>query len=530
MLSVIARHDWPIDSGLHQQSVALLRDVSCGIQVGVEVSSASVAFEPIAVPLTEGVAPTTQLAGVSCPCHDECATVRSELIVEEPFKLGERPSIEPTIMPFLPSCRTSSSDVGEVFHRDGIVSLGEFFADAVVRVSLKPLFSSAQAAEMSLGAASANRLQRRPRMSVSSSDVAQFLAVEELCVGRDKDVVDASVDANARRDSLSRNVWEFRDEFEHDVSGACRPDTHRRDTQCLVLLEVHRDAHGESLAALERGDADFVLEQFWSECAQIVANRGEAALERQLPALLSLEHVGGAVSCALHETRLQGRELFAHCGVVDLQLRLRGGAFREAEPQELVAAGIEHPDRLGEVVILADVQGDGSLCHERFKYHMVYLKVVETNRSSSSVNEVAYHIVWCPKYRNKLSDEVQSSLKLTINSIAAARGWEVGALEANDDHVHVFLQVGVLDAPVAIVKLLKGTTAKLLFEKHPELRKDFRKGHLWSPSYYVGSVGHVSEATVRRYVEEQKQRTVGRPRGASPPPFQKGGLRRRRTL
>ena len=28
---------------------------------------------------------------------------------------------------------------------------------------------------------------------------------------------------------------------------------------------------------------------------------------------------------------------------------------------------------------------------------------------------------------------------------------------------------------------------------------------LWSPSYYVESIGHISEETVRRYIEERKE-------------------------
>jgi len=68
------------------------------------------------------------------------------------------------------------------------------------------------------------------------------------------------------------------------------------------------------------------------------------------------------------------------------------------------------------------------------------------------------------------------------------------------------------ESPVGIVKTLKGITAKLMFEKHPILRTMFRKGHLWSPSYYIGTVGHVSEDTVLKYVQDQKARTVGRPK------------------
>lgn len=532
MLSIIARHDWPIDSGLHQQSIALLRDVSCGIQVGVEVESAVAALEPVADSLTEAMATAAHLACVGCSGDYKCAAVRSELIVEELLKLGERPAVEPTVVPLVPLRCASFTDACQVFDRNGEASTGDTFTNAVVRVSLEPLFSSAQAAEMPLRTASADRLQRRPVVSVTSSDAAQLLAVEELRVGGHDDVIDASVDADARRDFFLRNVGEFPDEFEHDTFRACGADAHRVDAQSSVLLEVRRNAHGDGLATIERRDGEFVLEHLRCERAQVVADGGEGALEWQLLAFLPLEHVGSAIPRSLHETRLQARESLAHRGIVQLQLPLGGGSLLEAERHKLVAALVEHLDGVEEVGVLADVQSDGSLSHERFKYHMVYLNVMETNRSSSSVNEVAYHIVWCPKYRNSLSDDVQSSLKLIINSIAAAKGWEVRALEANDDHVHVFLQTGVLDAPVGIVKSLKGTTAKLLFEKHPELRKDFRKGHLWSPSYYVGSVGHVSEATVKKYVEEQRQRTgkPGRPKRASPPLFEKRDLRRHETL
>lgn len=40
--------------------------------------------------------------------------------------------------------------------------------------------------------------------------------------------------------------------------------------------------------------------------------------------------------------------------------------------------------------------------------------------------------------------------------------------------------------------------------KFPELRS--RLPSLWSRSYYVGSIGQVSEETVKRYIEMQKSR------------------------
>jgi len=51
-------------------------------------------------------------------------------------------------------------------------------------------------------------------------------------------------------------------------------------------------------------------------------------------------------------------------------------------------------------------------------------------------------------------------------------------------------------------------------QKSSKFSKEFWKGKLWSPSYYVGTAGHVSAETIRKYIEEQ----------AIHPPFKKGGL------
>jgi putative transposase len=150
---------------------------------------------------------------------------------------------------------------------------------------------------------------------------------------------------------------------------------------------------------------------------------------------------------------------------------------------------------------------------------------VEVKSASSAVYELAYHIVWCPKYRKNLPEAVQRSLRVCIRSVAEARGWEVKELEVLADHIHLFIEAPPSESPTGIVKVLKGTTGVVMFREHPGLKTIFRHGHLWNPSYYVGSVGHVSEETVARYVRDQKARTVGRPKGwRASSPQQVGGV------
>lgn len=126
-------------------------------------------------------------------------------------------------------------------------------------------------------------------------------------------------------------------------------------------------------------------------------------------------------------------------------------------------------------------------------------------RTSSAVYNINYHIVWCPKYRRgMLKDKVEEFLKSCLQTICETKKWELLEMEVMPDHIHIFISAPPFDAPTDIVKVLKGVTARRLFMDFPELKKKLWKGSLWSPSYYVGTAGHVSAETIKRYIEEQK--------------------------
>ena len=50
----------------------------------------------------------------------------------------------------------------------------------------------------------------------------------------------------------------------------------------------------------------------------------------------------------------------------------------------------------------------------------------------------------------------------------------------------------------------KGVFARLLFQEFPELKQRLWGGHLWAPSYYVGTAGNVSAEAIKNYIEETK--------------------------
>jgi putative transposase len=126
-------------------------------------------------------------------------------------------------------------------------------------------------------------------------------------------------------------------------------------------------------------------------------------------------------------------------------------------------------------------------------------------RARGCVYNVNYHFVWSVKYRRKiLIGDVADTLVDLHVSIAHDKGFVLNAQEVMPDHVHLFITAPPKFAPATIVKIMKGITAKKLFEQYPELRKQLWKGHLWNPSYYVGTCGDVTKEVIQKYIATQK--------------------------
>ena len=88
-----------------------------------------------------------------------------------------------------------------------------------------------------------------------------------------------------------------------------------------------------------------------------------------------------------------------------------------------------------------------------------------------------------------------------MRRLCDANQWEIGALNVQEDHIHIFLSALPSVAPSLIANTLKGITARQVFKQYPEVKKQVWGGSFWSRSYYVGTVGDTTEETVSAYIE-----------------------------
>lgn len=138
-------------------------------------------------------------------------------------------------------------------------------------------------------------------------------------------------------------------------------------------------------------------------------------------------------------------------------------------------------------------------------YIMYSMISTRWTHSNTTVYNIGYHIIWCPKYRRKvLVGDVEKRLKELLHKKADEIGISIVELDVLPDHVHLFAKASPTASPDWIVQQLKGYTSHELRKEFGQLRT--RLPTLWTRSYYVESCGHISEDTVRKYVEEQKNR------------------------
>ena len=121
------------------------------------------------------------------------------------------------------------------------------------------------------------------------------------------------------------------------------------------------------------------------------------------------------------------------------------------------------------------------------------------------VYNLAYHIIWWPKYRKRvLVGQVEVRLKELPLQKAKDNNWEIENMEIMPDHVHLFVKTKPTIAPHFLIQQIKGISSRILRNEFKELKR--KMPSMWTRSYFIESVGHISQETIEKYIKEQKNK------------------------
>ena len=125
------------------------------------------------------------------------------------------------------------------------------------------------------------------------------------------------------------------------------------------------------------------------------------------------------------------------------------------------------------------------------------------NSLAHVVWDCKYHIVFVPKYRYEIfTRDVKEALRNEMRKLCT---WlEVGIIEGHvcKDHIHLCLSIPPKYSISDVVGTLKGKVAIRMFNRFPELRKNYWGNHFWSRGYYVNTVGK-NEEMIKKYIQDQ---------------------------
>ncbi|MGA2363575.1 MAG: IS200/IS605 family transposase [Candidatus Aminicenantales bacterium] len=133
-------------------------------------------------------------------------------------------------------------------------------------------------------------------------------------------------------------------------------------------------------------------------------------------------------------------------------------------------------------------------------------------RTSHSVYDTSYHLVWCPKYRKKIFErmEVRERAEQMIREICEAYDIEILEMELLEEHIHLLVSFPPSRSIGEVVRIVKSNSGRGLFREFPGLKKRLWGGELWEDGYFARTVGdRMTRDVIARYIEHHRDLEQG---------------------
>ena len=121
-----------------------------------------------------------------------------------------------------------------------------------------------------------------------------------------------------------------------------------------------------------------------------------------------------------------------------------------------------------------------------------------------SVSDLKVHLVCVSKYcRDVFTSESLELIEKSFKEVAKKMDFQILEFNGESDHIHVLIEYPPKLSISQIVNTLKGVSSRRYGQAgYP---KPYGKDALWSPSYFVSSVGGAPIETLKQYIRAQEK-------------------------
>jgi len=136
---------------------------------------------------------------------------------------------------------------------------------------------------------------------------------------------------------------------------------------------------------------------------------------------------------------------------------------------------------------------------------VIFISNIKLYQLSHCRYRCQYHLVWIPRYREKVMADnyIKAELGRIFKTIAKWKGLVIRAWHIGDDHIHLVVDIPPKYSVSYVMSIIKGKSSAWIKKK----TKKLPKGSLWAKGYFVSTVG-VDEMTIQNYVKHQEHHQV----------------------
>ena len=126
-----------------------------------------------------------------------------------------------------------------------------------------------------------------------------------------------------------------------------------------------------------------------------------------------------------------------------------------------------------------------------------------------NVSQCHYHIQLTIKYRKALfNPNTEKAIVESLSNVKEKYAIEIYNVGFDQNHVHILTQFLPKYSGGQVIKLLKSISAKAVFAKCPEIKKELYGGEFWTDGYYIAKDSNRgSRKVIEQYIKNQGRDT-----------------------
>ena len=126
----------------------------------------------------------------------------------------------------------------------------------------------------------------------------------------------------------------------------------------------------------------------------------------------------------------------------------------------------------------------------------------QLRRERHSISSLKTHLVCVTKYRRAiLTSESLAVIEKSFGEVAKKMDFQILEFNGESDHVHALIEFPPKLSISQMVNALKGVSSRRYGQSG--FQKPYGKEALWSPSYFVSSVGGAPLEILKQYIQDQ---------------------------